>query len=70
MGIEVDVTEEHLARQLQVETSGPTGKRTCYRLLRGDGTYVSIYFSGYESSGEQGHRCLSLFYYLDTAEAE
>lgn len=59
---------ENIRRTL--ETSGPTGKRTCYRLLCGDGTYVSVSFSGHESRDEQGHRCLNLFYYLDTAEAD
>ena len=59
---------ENIRRTL--ETSGPTGKRTCYRLLRGDGTYVSFSFSGHESRDEQGHRCLNLIYYLDTVEAD
>ena len=38
---------ENIRRAL--ETSGLTGKRICYRLLRGDGTYVRISFSGHES---------------------
>ena len=51
-----------------IEADGLTGKRVRYRLLRGDGTYVSITLSGHESRDEQGRRSLNLFYYLDTAE--
>ena len=46
----------------------PAGNRVRYRLLRGDGTYVSVSLSGRESWDEQGRRYLNLFYYLDTAE--
>ena len=46
----------------------PAGDRVRYRLVRGDGTYVSVSLSGRESRDEQGRRYLNLFYYLDTAE--
>lgn len=46
----------------------PAGERVRCRLVRGDGTYVSVSLSGRESRDEQGRRYLNLFYYLDTAE--